>query len=249
MTNMHHHLLGPNCPHTNTNARHRAILRKSLELFSVEELEAKLGRPTNLRVVMGTGSGFFQLGKITSNFMRDGRVAYRDVYDTFFMKHGDEYCVCDPQARPVMQAAEQTWHEWIVPYLLTRNMGGRPDWALQPLPGLQRVHVAPEPCAPARRAVASSSRATTSSAPQTITLPTPPPSSPVRVHGTSQPGSPTPIRAGARLRPIHISDDDHEARRPPTKRKFLGVIDISDDDEALRPRKKLKFLGFVDLTN
>jgi hypothetical protein len=76
MTPAHRRLFGPNHPHPNTNARHHAILRKSLELFSVQELQATFGSPTNLRVVMGTGYGFFQLGKITSNFVSTIRILY-----------------------------------------------------------------------------------------------------------------------------------------------------------------------------
>jgi hypothetical protein len=38
--------------------------------------------------------------------------------------------------------------------------------------------------------------------------------------------------------------------RPPPKRKWLEVVDISDDEEVavVRPPKKLKFLGIIDLT-
>ncbi|KAJ7510806.1 hypothetical protein B0H11DRAFT_1900169 [Mycena galericulata] len=168
MTTIQRRLFGRNRPHINTNARHCAMLRKSLECFSDQYLDAKFDRPTHLRVVMGTADGFFQLGKITSNVMRDGRIvfretdipdaearhallAYRDAYDACFPKRGNDYRARDPQAIEAMQAAEQRWHIFILRYRLARNMGGRPDWALEPLPGLERVRVAPEPRAPKRK--------------------------------------------------------------------------------------------------
>ncbi|KAJ7732902.1 hypothetical protein DFH07DRAFT_780747 [Mycena maculata] len=227
-----HRLFGPsNRPDFKTNVRHRAILRKALELYPPEELQAVFGQPIRLRVVMGSALTFSQLGKIQTNFVhnnclvsretlapdleaRDALRAYRNTYEAYFMMRGNEYAVRNPQAKPRLQAAEQAWHDWIVPYLAARGTPGRPAWALQPLPGLQRVHVLPA-LAPA---AAPSTLQTPRRRHALLALPTPPPSSP--------------------------------ARNVPKKRKFLGVIDISDseEEEALRPRKKMKFLGVVDLT-
>ncbi|KAJ7097374.1 hypothetical protein C8R44DRAFT_889292 [Mycena epipterygia] len=191
--------------------------------------------------------------------MRDGRVVFReteipdeearhtlrvylDAYDAYSMKHGTDYHMRNPDAKATMQAAEQRWHDWIVFYLAACGRPGRPDWALQPLPGLQRVCVMPAPRAvePATQPVQR----------RHVHLPTPPPSSPVR----PLPSSPAPFRLGSLLRPINIADDnDNELTlRRPEKRKFLGVINISDDEEDLHPHKKAKkarFLGVVDLTN
>ncbi|KAJ7710817.1 hypothetical protein B0H17DRAFT_1123912 [Mycena rosella] len=212
MTSAERRLFGASRLHRNTNARHRALLRKFLEVVPDRELEAKFGRPTHLRVVMGTAMGFFQMGKITSNFVRlripflrrdyeliatqfhDGRIVYRETdipdlavrgalraylaaYDGYFMKRGDDYIVRNPQARDEMQAAEQTWHDFIVPYLAACGRPQRPDWALEPLPGLDRVRLTRvqqagmPPAIPARSAACPLRR---------IALPTPPPSSPVR---------------------------------------------------------------------
>ncbi|KAJ7209329.1 hypothetical protein GGX14DRAFT_395436 [Mycena pura] len=244
MTSLLHRLFGPNRPQANTNARHRAILRKSLELFSIEVLAVVFGRPTNLRVVMGTAFGFFQLGKITSNYRRDGRVVFREtdipdlearhallaylgVYDLYFTKRGNDYRVRDPDAKVAMQEAEQRWHDWVVAYLAARGRFARPDWALEPLPGLDRVRIVqPAPGTP--RAVIP-----LRTMPR-LALPTPPPSSPVRGN------------AKRSLEVIDISDDEDvdEPLRGNAKRS-LEVIDISDDEDVdARPlRKKGRFLG------
>jgi hypothetical protein len=157
------------------------------------------------------------------------------------MKKGNEYHIRDAQAKSGLQAAEQAWHDWVVPYLATRGTAGRPDWALQPLPGLQRVRItharAPEP-----QAAMGAGRASAG-------LPTPRPSYPIH-----SPASPARLRFGTRLRPIDLSDDSSEALRAPEtpkKRKFLGVIDIDEEEEedVMRPRKRQRFLGIIDLTN
>lgn len=64
-------LFGPlNRPDFNTNVRHRAVLRKSLELLSAADLEATFGRPIKLRVVMGSALTFSQLGQIKTSYVR-----------------------------------------------------------------------------------------------------------------------------------------------------------------------------------
>ncbi|KAJ7798830.1 hypothetical protein B0H13DRAFT_2391420 [Mycena leptocephala] len=236
-------LFGPsNQPEFNTNVRHRAILCKALELFPAEELEEIFQQPIKLRVAMGSAFTFSQLGKIKTNFVRNHRLVsretrpldleartalrdYRDAYDAYFMKTGNTYAVRNTGLKSVLQAAEQTWHDWVVMYLAARSRPGHPDWALQPLPGLRRVHIAPPP-APAPTPT-STPRARGRAFP---TLPTPPPSSPASVL-------------------IDLSHIDNEPARPAQKRKFLGLVDISDDEEdAGRPLKKVDFSGVIDLT-
>jgi hypothetical protein len=152
--------------------------------------------------------------------------AYRDAYDTYFMKTGNTYAVRNAGLKSVLQAAEQTWHDWVVDYLAARGRPGRPDWALEPLPGLRRVRTAPQPApAPGPTSTPRAQRR------QFPTLPTPPPSSPAPVL-------------------VDLSHIDDEPARPAQKRKFLGIVDISDDEEAVvHPRKKAQFSGFIDLTN
>ncbi|KAJ7860563.1 hypothetical protein B0H14DRAFT_2744351, partial [Mycena olivaceomarginata] len=84
-------------PEFNTNVRHRAILRKALELYTPEQLgEVFHQNPTRLRVAMGSASTFSQLGKIKTNF-------------------GHDYAIRNAAAKPALQAGEQTWHNWIGP--------------------------------------------------------------------------------------------------------------------------------------
>jgi hypothetical protein len=227
-------LFGPsNRPHYNTNVRHRAILRKLIELFSVQDLEAIFERPIKLRVAMGSSFTASQLGKIITNHVslcnsillgdpalrrhqvhngrlvsretpvpdaeaQDALQAYRQAYDAYFKKQGNDYRVNHPQAKSVLQAAEQTWHDWVITYRGARGMPGRPPWALQPLPGFDQVQLAPAP-APAPAATSPARRRYTQAA-----LPTPPPSSPTRPDATPL----APLRVGSRLLPITVSDED-----------------------------------------
>jgi hypothetical protein len=64
-------LFGPsNRPDFNTNVRHRALLRKALELVPPEQLAEVFHQdPTKLRVAMGSAYTFSQLGKIKTNFV------------------------------------------------------------------------------------------------------------------------------------------------------------------------------------
>ncbi|KAJ6511215.1 hypothetical protein DFH09DRAFT_1100439 [Mycena vulgaris] len=211
-------LFGPlNRPDLSTNVRHRAILRKALELFSAHELETTFGTPTKLRVVMGNMCTLGQLGKIQSNIMRNDRlvrretpapdlparqalIAYRTAYDVYFKTNGNAYAVRNPHAKYVLQDAEQTWHDWVVPYLATRGRPGRPTWALQPLPGFQRVRVVPaHPRAPAPRAATPRAATATVQTPSRrrtqFALPTPSPSSPVRTPAAHP-------QVGSRMQPM-----------------------------------------------
>jgi hypothetical protein len=164
---------------------------------------------------------------------REALRRYRDAYDAHFMKNGNNYRVRNPHAKPALQAAEQAWHDWVVPYLAARGRPGRPTWALQPLPGFDRVRITPAP----RAVIALPRRA---QAP----LPTP---SNTCLEAAPAPSTPARVPAGSALRPIIILDDDIPR---PRKRKHLGVVDISDDEEeVVQPRKKAKFLGVIDLTD
>jgi hypothetical protein len=58
-------------PYFDTNVRHRALLRKALELFIPDDLyEIFSGNPTSLRLTMGNAYTLLQFGKITSNLVR-----------------------------------------------------------------------------------------------------------------------------------------------------------------------------------
>ncbi|KAJ7210377.1 hypothetical protein GGX14DRAFT_394607 [Mycena pura] len=212
-------LFGPvNRPAFDTNVRHRALLRKAIELFRQEVLIAIFGQPIKLRLAMGLAFTSGQFGKIKTNYVENDRLVsretqaleleareqlgrYRDRYDAYFKSRGNNYDIRDPNALAGLQAAEQDWHDWVVVYLEELyGIIGRPDWALQPLPGLQMVRFTPG------QVQASVART------RTRLPPTPPPSSPVR----------------------------------PRKMKFLGVVDISDDEDEQPLRKKTKV--FIDLT-
>lgn len=187
--------------------------------------------------------------------------SYLQSYDRHFMKQGNDYAVRDPAEKPGLQAGEQLWHDWAVIYRLERGIGDRPEWAMQPLPGLRRVHLAFAPAvipaigpAPPVTPVATPRRRRGSA--RFPRLPTPPTSSPASSPSPSLPLTSSPVRSSSPVRgssPVlidlsHIDDDEpvHHTQ----KRKFLGVVEISDDDEEeeLRPRKKMRFLGHVDLT-
>ncbi|KAJ7656617.1 hypothetical protein B0H17DRAFT_1146160 [Mycena rosella] len=284
-------LFGPvNRPDFKINVRQHAVLHKAIEIVHPDELQAVFGQPTRLQVGMGTGLATREFGKIKSNFMHNGTLvsrqnapppgpaqqalcAYLAAYDTYFMKPGNDYRVRNANAISVLQDAEQAWHDWVVPYLATRNMPGRSPWALQPLPGLQMVRRAPRaalpaPSAPRHARAPSVEAAPAPSTPRRTRAPgveaTPAPSTPRRVRApgarapnieaASAPSTPHCARApvGSRLRPIVFHDNDgKDTPRRPEKRKLLGVIDISDseEEEAARPPKRLRSLGVVDLTD
>ncbi|KAJ7128579.1 hypothetical protein C8R44DRAFT_873288 [Mycena epipterygia] len=248
-------LFGPsNNPAPETNARHRALLRKGLELFSPEELNAVFGRPTKLRFAMGSGMNAFAFGQIKTHFVRNGQLvaretdipdaasqqaltAYRHAYNVYFFTRGADYSVRNVHALPPLQAAEQAWHDYIVPYQATRGMGPRSRWALEPLPGLQRVRLAPE-----IRCL--------------IAFPTPPRTSPVRNEDIPdrapiRPRLPALIPVGSRLLLIDLTGDVAKGLPKMTQKHkraaMAEVIEVSDSEDE-RPRKKVKFLGFLDLT-
>ncbi|KAJ7191708.1 hypothetical protein GGX14DRAFT_578732 [Mycena pura] len=193
-------LFGPvNRPALNTNVRHRAFLRKSIELFSQEELEAIFGWPHHLRIAMGTAYTASQFGKIRSNYVYNDRLVrrespvpsaqaqqelihYRDRFDAYYKKRGNGYAVRDPKAKQALQAAEQAWHDWVIGYHAARGRSGRPDWALEALPGLERVRVD-------------------------------------RVRRAS--------KKRKFLGVIDISSDEEQDVRPSKKTRFLGMIDLT----------------------
>lgn len=62
---------GPsNAPADDTNARHRAFLRKALELHTQKGLQQDLIRTTKLCLAMGSGINANQFGKIFTSFVR-----------------------------------------------------------------------------------------------------------------------------------------------------------------------------------
>ncbi|KAJ7688828.1 hypothetical protein B0H17DRAFT_1202696 [Mycena rosella] len=262
-------LFGPvNRPDRKTNVRHRAILRKALELFSEQELLAVFTEPIHLRVVMGSALTFNQLGKITTHYQHNGclvtretnapkleaRVAlhtYRAAYKLYFMSRGSDYT-----------AAEQAWHDWIVPYLAARERSTRPDWAFQPLPGLQRMQGFPPP-PPAR----THARAHVP-APTPARAPVPAPRADTLPVQTLPRRLCLPLHALplALQSPIHLlhpvlallgACPTHPALAPPgtapaQAENVLGGVDISDSEEDLprMPKKRTrKFLGVVDISD
>ncbi|KAJ7042740.1 hypothetical protein C8F04DRAFT_1251558 [Mycena alexandri] len=273
-------LHGPrNHPHYKANVRQRAIIRKVAELFTDQQLRLFFGEYHGVRVVMGQSSPV-DFGKLQINIMRPhGRVtleseplapelqprvrSYLQCYDAYHMKHGNDYAVRNPAAKAGLQDAEQEWHDLMVRYRLERGMGDRPEWAMQPLPGLRRVNVAFAPAliaapgpAPPLTPVATPRRHRGLA--QFPRLPTPPPSSPALASSPTPapPPSSSPVRSSSPIRsssPVridlsHIDDEPVRPVRRTQKRKFLGVLNISEDEEEERPRKKTRFLGHVDLT-
>ncbi|KAJ7206638.1 hypothetical protein GGX14DRAFT_568191 [Mycena pura] len=123
--------LGPlNRPDYNTNLRHRAILRKSIELYSPEHLEAIFRHPVKLRVKTGSVSAVRQMGKIYTHYVQNDHLishetpipdaeaqeelrAYCVGYDAYFMKKGNTYRIRNVHAKPAAQAAEQRWHDFM----------------------------------------------------------------------------------------------------------------------------------------
>ncbi|KAJ7019688.1 hypothetical protein C8F04DRAFT_1275983 [Mycena alexandri] len=244
-------------PDDTTNVRHRAILRKCFELYSPEYLAEVFHNDfTHLRLVMGTSYMFSEFGRISQNYTRGGRAvrnetdppdlegrealkAYAGCYDQHFMKKGNTYTVRGRGANAVLQAGEQTFHNFILAYWAARGTRyRRPAWALEPLPGFEMVRVAPAAVSAPRRALLPPAPVP----PQRAAFPTMP----------SPPSSPRLPRVVIDL--SHV--DDGPAPAPvhrPRKRKLSRVINISDD-EASRPQKKAKkaaksFWGpVIDLT-
>jgi len=146
--------------------------------------------------------------------VQDQLVAYLDGYDSTYRKNGRTYLLLHPSAdypRQPLQHAEQAWHDWVVPYLAHRGRV-RPEWALQPLPEMQRVRVTPP--APPRGVKRKRSD------------PPPPPPPP------TGPGS-------SRLLAITVPDNESDAvpcciRKLPKKSKsgtahrvYLGTVDLT----------------------
>ncbi|KAJ6470307.1 hypothetical protein DFH09DRAFT_1344541 [Mycena vulgaris] len=244
-------LFGPlNQPDKNTNVHHRALLRKALELFSVADLEAIFKRPLRLRVVMGSALNASQLGKIQSNFIRNGRLvsqetpvpdvearralrAYLDAYNTYFMKRGIAYRIRDEDALAMLQAAEQTWHDWIVCYLARLGRPGHSAWALQPLPGIPSVHVTPRvqhPATPVHRLPLPS---VTLPLAAVLALPLPDMAAP-----TSTPSISLMTRGCA----LQRGGDSWALSTSPTG------DDDDDKGKIERPRKRQKLWRVIDLT-
>ncbi|KAJ6595490.1 hypothetical protein DFH09DRAFT_1072467 [Mycena vulgaris] len=242
-------LFGPTNRPADVNARHCALLRKALEAWRQEELDAIFDRPIKLRLAMGSNYMFAHLGKIYNSFVRNNRLvtnetpppppevqeeirSYRVAYDTYFKCRGNNYAVRNPAAKSLMQAAEQRWHEFIVAYRAARGMPGRPTVHIAP-------RLAPAPtraCAATRRLGVTHNKSAATPRPTTASsqrrrdqLPTAPPT------------APAPIRIDL----THI--DDEPARRVP-KRKFKSLVISDEEGVAERPPKRINFLGHIDLT-
>ncbi|KAJ7220755.1 hypothetical protein GGX14DRAFT_559544 [Mycena pura] len=230
-------LFGPYRPDWNTNVRHHAVLRKALEFYTLEQLVYN-GRLVRLAT------------DALPPAAREHLQSYITVYDIVFFKRGNDYRVRNAAAWPLLQAQEQSWHDWIVVFLGRP----RPAWALEALPGLQRVRVAaPAPAPfphiagppPAKRA-APVPRAAAPVAVPRLTAPVPDPTTPrkARLPPFALPTPPpsSPAAAPGSARPTHT--------RTFSKRKFLGTIEISDDEDDERPVKKTRtrFSSVIDLT-
>ncbi|KAJ7018293.1 hypothetical protein C8F04DRAFT_1277875 [Mycena alexandri] len=129
-----------------------------------------------------------------------------------------------------MQAAEQAWHDFIVQYRAAHGLPSRPEWALEPLPGLARVtsqvrtpaprlpHTPPA-TAPRARRTANTDPALARTAPPALRR--------------AAPGN------SSRLPALRL--DRTPPTRIPVKRSFGEIIDISsDEDEQLPPPPKKK---------
>ncbi|KAJ6470176.1 hypothetical protein DFH09DRAFT_1344563 [Mycena vulgaris] len=227
-------LFGPvNEPVFDANARHCAILRKALELCSPADIHVALRQTKKLRMAMGTGATMSDFSKIKTQVIRTGKEAlsvYLAAYDAVYKKQGNNYAVCDA----------------------ARGMPSHPDWALQPLPGLERVRTLPRPQLVFPTPPSTSSTGGSSSPVRSSPLPGLYPLIP-RTPVASTSKKTTHLRT--RQTPIEISDseDAHPRRsaKKSMKRKCLpSIIEISDSEDE-RPRKKAReynYLGFIDLT-
>ncbi|KAF8147084.1 hypothetical protein K438DRAFT_1780293 [Mycena galopus ATCC 62051] len=169
-------LFGRFRPHDDLNLRHLAALRKTLEVIGLEQVRETLRQTTGLRMVMGTGGTSSRVGTVFISRVVNGRrvtleysvaravqdqlVAYLDGYDSTYRKNGRTYLLLHPRAdypwQP-LQHAEQAWHDWVVPYLAQRGRV-RPEWALQPLPEMQRNQRLPTPLTDSLKVMAAWSK-------------------------------------------------------------------------------------------
>lgn len=183
--------------------------------------------------------------------MRD----YLAGFDLYHMSQGNDYAVRNAWAKPIAQNAEQDFHDFAVGYHAARGRPGRPAWALEPLPGLERVVVAaPAPRAiarlPARRARMAqpiSSASASSSTPSRV-------ASRIRDEiidrtPSASASSSTPTRVASRANYHHHGETLPQLQTPQKKRKSSEIIDISsssDEDEVAQPaRKKPRFPSVV----
>ncbi|KAJ7028233.1 hypothetical protein C8F04DRAFT_1266135 [Mycena alexandri] len=244
-------------PDPERNVRHGAVWRKSTELHPVELLQDTFGLSSKkLTVGMGTNYTHYELGTIKGHI----------EVEVVFKNKGNDYAIRHAAALPLLQAAEQAFHDFVVPFRAARGMGPHSESALEPLPGLQRVVTVLPAAAPLVRAAALVPIAgpppaqTPPSTPlgrrrytQFPGLPSPPTSS---ADNSPSPASPPPTSSPARsssagpssarniIDLTHIDDDDEPRAHPANKRNFvhLGTIELTDDeDEDARPHKKAKF--------
>ncbi|KAJ6472974.1 hypothetical protein DFH09DRAFT_1343681 [Mycena vulgaris] len=200
---------------------------------------------------MGTAHTFHEFGKLKVHFIHNGRLVARETdpppleiqtqlrgylasYDAYLMKHGNDYTVRNPAAKSQLQDAEQAWHDCIVPSLAARGLGPRPDWALEPLPGLRRVRIAPAPAATFARAPGHAPAPPRARRPPSIRLRTPTPAparrlAPFPTLPTPPPSSPARSTVPEVIDLTHI---DYEPARRAPKRRFPEVIHVSDDEDV-----------------
>ncbi|KAJ7020771.1 hypothetical protein C8F04DRAFT_1274607, partial [Mycena alexandri] len=161
--------------------------------------------------------------------------AYIAAYDVVFKNKGNDYAIRHAAALPLLQAAEQVFHDFVVPFRAARGMGPRSESALEPLPGLQRVVTVLPAAAPLVRATALVPIAgpppaqTPPSTPlgrrrytQFPSLPSPPTSS---ADNSPSPASPPPTSSPARS----------SSAGPSSARNIIDLTHIDDDDEPRAP--------------
>ncbi|KAJ6587544.1 hypothetical protein DFH09DRAFT_1307771 [Mycena vulgaris] len=238
-------------PDFKTNVRQQAVIRKLVEFFGLEHVQECVGQLTRLQAVMGTAHTFHEFGKLKVHFIHNGRLVARETdpppleiqtqlrgylasYDAYLMKHGNDYTVRNPAAKSQLQDAEQAWHDCIVPSLAARGLGPRPDWALEPLPGLRRVRIAPAPAATFARAPGHAPAPPRARRPPSIRLRTPTPAparrlAPFPTLPTPPPSSPARSTVPEVIDLTHI---DYEPARRAPKRRFPEVIHVSDDEDV-----------------
>ncbi|KAJ7189964.1 hypothetical protein GGX14DRAFT_408416 [Mycena pura] len=139
-----------------------AMLRKMVELVTCPVLLAELGSLVNLSMCMGTRKTASQYGRIIRSYIWRPLTNFQGVQTNFtaipsedvqkrirryhkaicacYKKTGDDFIIVNIGALQVLQNEEQRWHNWIVREFHGRR---RPNWALEPLPGLDRVYGSP----------------------------------------------------------------------------------------------------------
>ncbi|KAJ7856107.1 hypothetical protein B0H14DRAFT_2579054 [Mycena olivaceomarginata] len=130
-----HRFFGPsNAPADDTNACHRAFLGKALELHTQKGLQQDLIRTTKLCLAMGSGINANQFGKILTSFVRNDQRVMRETdppgpaSQKILQDYRAAFDLCFISGARI-SAAEQAWHDYIVPYRAACGMGlGAATW-------------------------------------------------------------------------------------------------------------------------